>query len=71
MMTEDPIPRDRHEIEQDIANVGTKIAQQVAQLRSGESAEQIGDVPGRLKQAANELLRLADELADVWPKPAA
>jgi hypothetical protein len=68
-MTEVPITRDRHAIEQDIANAGMKISRQLEPLRLGETPEQIGDVPGALKQAAGELLRLAGELAEVWPKP--
>jgi hypothetical protein len=68
-MTEDPIPRGVPEITQDIGGVEMKVARQRTLLINGESAEQIGDVPGRLTEAAHELLRLAAELADVWPKP--
>ncbi len=70
-MIEDSIPRDRHEIEQDIANVGVRIERVCGSLRSGETAEQIGDAPGGLSQAADDLKRLSGELAEVWPKPQA
>lgn len=70
-MIEDAIPRDRHAIEQDVANVGMRITQLCGSLRSGETAEQIGDVPHVLGAAANDLLRLSGELTEVWPKPQA
>jgi hypothetical protein len=68
---EEPISRDRHAIEQEIANVGVRIAQLCDSLRSGETAEQLGDVPSKLRGAADELSRLADDLAEVWPAPSA
>ncbi len=61
--------RDRYAIEQDIAQVEMKIAQLCGSLRSGETAEQQDDVPGRLIEAANDLMRLSGELAEVWHKP--
>lgn len=62
-------PPDRHAIEQEIATIGVRIAPLCDSLRSGETAEQLGDVPSNLRKAANELSRLADDLAEVWPAP--
>lgn len=58
--------RDRHELTEAIANVELSIAAQRSRLISGETDEQIGDVPGAIKQAADDLLRLARELEAIW-----
>jgi hypothetical protein len=66
-MTEDPILRGIPDITGDIGGVEVRIARQRALLMNGEAAEQVGDVPGALTQAAADLSRLAAELAAVWP----
>jgi hypothetical protein len=70
-MTEDPITRGIPDIAGDIDGNWVRIARQRALLTNGQSAEQVGDVPSNLEALANELLRLARELAAVWPAKAA
>ncbi|HEY5046264.1 MAG TPA: hypothetical protein VII53_10450 [Solirubrobacteraceae bacterium] len=64
---EDQITRDRHAITEDIGEVHATVLHLDYLLTNGETAEQIGDVPSALKQVAEKLSGLADELAAVWP----
>jgi len=61
-MTEDPIPRDRHAITEDIADVHIRVGHAVDLLRGGTTAEELVNLPGLLSSAATELERLAHEL---------
>jgi hypothetical protein len=61
-MTEEPIPRNRFAITQDIVAVVARIDGQTALLRNGETVEQIGNVPNKLVVQAKELERLSREL---------
>jgi len=68
-MPEDPITRGIPEITADIYRLEVKVGNVRAGLTGGYAPEQLGDVPGELRQAASQLSHLADELAEHWPKP--